>query len=265
MELEFLTWVNNNLHGSGFINQLFRFITYLGEDGIAWALLGVVLLCFKKTRKAGLILLAGFASVVVLNHFILKNIINRPRPFTKLSDLQDFITSIGMTLPTSSSFPSGHTTISITSAVILIMCFGKKGAWSLIPAILISISRIFLCVHYPTDVLGGVVEGVILGILVTIIGRKILDFLEKKFKQRKQKQGADMEGKIIGKDIEDDEIAKANPVPENPKKEKPHESIVKIPDPKELIMKESLEESDKLQGEQEKIEESIEAKKKENK
>lgn len=261
MELDFLIWINEHLHRCGFINQIFRYITYLGEDGIAWALLGVVFLCFRKTRKAGLILLAGFASVVVFNHFILKNIINRPRPFLGQQELQDFITSLGMKLPDSSSFPSGHTTISITSAVILIMCFGKRGAWSLIPAGLISISRIFLCVHYPTDVLAGIVEGVILGVLVTIVGRKILDFVEKKFITKKKVTV--VENSIIN-GTEEDIIAEAHPVPENPKKEKPHESMVKIPEVKELIMKESLEESDKLKGEQEKIEEEIASDKKED-
>lgn len=188
MEIGILEWINANLHGCGFINQLFKFITYLGEDGIAWALVGVILLCFKKTRKSGLLVLAGFASVVVLNHFILKNIINRPRPFVDNEALKNFITSLGMELPTSSSFPSGHTTISITSAVILTMCFGKKGAWAFIPAVLISLSRIFLCVHYPTDVLGGIVEGTILGVAVTLVGRIILNKLEKWWIDRKQKK-----------------------------------------------------------------------------
>lgn len=188
MELGILEWINANLHGCNFINHLIKFITYLGEDGIAWALVGVVLLFFKKTRKSGLIVLAGFASVVVVNHFILKNIINRPRPFTESQDLVNFIKSIGMQLPTSSSFPSGHTTISITSAVILTMCFGKRGAWSFIPAVLISLSRIFLCVHYPTDVLGGAVEGIILGVLVVLVGRVILDRLERWWINRKEKK-----------------------------------------------------------------------------
>ena len=57
MDLQSLVWINDHLHGSKVINQIFRFITYLGEDGIAWLVLGVVLLCFKKTRKAGILLI----------------------------------------------------------------------------------------------------------------------------------------------------------------------------------------------------------------
>lgn len=188
MELQILEWINSNLHGSGFVNQVFRMITYLGEDGIAWLVLAVVLLFFKKTRRCGLLLLGGFASVVVVNHFLLKPLIARPRPFSESAELSDFITSIGMSLPTSSSFPSGHTAISITCAVIITMCFKGKGAWAFLPAGLISISRIFLCVHYPTDVLGGMVEGTLLAILVVWLGNIILNKLEAWWNARHQKK-----------------------------------------------------------------------------
>lgn len=191
MELNILEWINAHLHGSNVINQIFRFITYLGEEGIAWLLVGVTLLFFKRTRKAGLLVIAGFGAVVIINHFILKNLINRPRPFTESAELVEFIKSIGMSLPTSSSFPSGHTTISITTAVILTMCFGKKGAYAFIPAVLISLSRIFLCVHYPTDVLGGVVEGIILGLTVYYLGKLILNKLEEWWVGRKAKRAND--------------------------------------------------------------------------
>jgi membrane-associated phospholipid phosphatase len=68
------------------------------------------------------------------------------------------------------------------------MCFGKKGAWAFVPAILISLSRVFLCVHYPTDVLGGIVEGVILGVAVVVVGRIILNKLESWWLSKKIKK-----------------------------------------------------------------------------
>lgn len=188
MDLQILEWINNNLHGSGFINQVVRFITYLGEAGIAWLILGVVLVFFKKTRRCGLLLIAGYCATGLINHFILKNIINRPRPFTESEELAEFIRSIGMSLPTSSSFPSGHTAVSITSAVIITMCFKGKGAWSFVPATLISLSRIFLCVHYPTDVLGGAVMGALVAILTVWLGNMILDKLEKWWEGRKKEK-----------------------------------------------------------------------------
>lgn len=188
MELQILEWINNNLHGSGFINQVIRMITYLGEAGLVWVILGVVLVFFKKTRRCGLLLIAGYCATGLINHFLLKNIINRPRPFQESEELAEFIRSIGMSLPSSSSFPSGHTATSITSAVIITMCFRGKGAWSFIPATLISLSRIFLCVHYPTDVLGGAVIGTLIAILTVWLGNIILDKLEIWWEGRKNKE-----------------------------------------------------------------------------
>jgi len=175
MEINILKWINANLHGSNIINQIVKYITYLGDAGICWIALGILLLCFPKTRKGGFIVVVGYCSVVAGNHFILKNIFNRPRPFTVAEELVTFIESIGMELPDSSSFPSGHTFTSFCSAIILTLAFKKKGAWSYIPATLISLSRIFLCVHYVTDVLAGAILGTICGWLVYIVTNWLID------------------------------------------------------------------------------------------
>ena len=91
MEIDILRWINENLHGSNFINQIIRYITYLGDAGIMWLALSIILMCFSKTRKGGFIVFVGSCTVVGGNHFILKNIINRPRPFTEATDLIAFI------------------------------------------------------------------------------------------------------------------------------------------------------------------------------
>lgn len=184
MEIQILDWINENLHGSTFVNYLFKGITYLGEAGIIWLVLSLVLLCIKKTRKAGLYLLIGYGATVVFGHLILKNIINRPRPFTESSALKDFIESLGLEVSDTSSFPSTHTFISFTSAMIITLLYKGRGAWSYIPAGLIALSRIFLCVHYPTDVLGGAILGTITGLLVVVVMnfllKKINEYLAKK-------------------------------------------------------------------------------------
>lgn len=263
MEIQILNWINDNLHGSGFINQIFKYITYLGEKGIAWALVGIVLLCFKRTRKSGLLVLGGYCAVVLFNHIILKNIVDRARPFTESEHLVDFIKSIGMSLPDSSSFPSGHTAISITCATILTMCFGKRGAWSFIPAVLISLSRIFLCVHYPTDVLAGATEGVMLGVVVVFLGKRILNWLEKQYLARKKNKGSSeansMETNTKDEEVfAKDEIADANPLPEKAESGITENiTKVKMPEQKELILKPELENESKLDGEQEKLDEHI--------
>lgn len=164
MDLKILEWIHNNLHSSNIVNTIMKYITSLGETGIIWIVLGIILLIPKKTRKGGFILLCGIVATGVVNNLLLKNIVDRARPFTQSQSLSEFITGIGLELPDSPSFPSGHTFSSFCSAVILTFAFGKKGAWSFIPASLISLSRVFLCVHYPTDVLAGAIIGSAVGV-----------------------------------------------------------------------------------------------------
>lgn len=200
MEIQILNWINENLHGSGFINNVFKFITYLGEVGIIWLITAIVLLCFKQTRKGGFILLVGYGASVVFGHFILKNIINRPRPFTELSSLESFISGLGLEVSNTSSFPSTHTFISFCSATILICLYKKKGAWGFIPASLIAVSRIFLCVHYPTDVLAGMIIGSITGVAVYFATNWILDKFFAYLEKRKNK--TDNENISADEDVE---------------------------------------------------------------
>jgi len=188
MDLGILQWINANLHGSGFVNQLFKYLTYLGEKGIVWIALGLLLLCFKKTRKGGFLLLVSLGVGVLLNNFIIKPLVARPRPFAADPALADFITSIGLKLPTDYSFPSGHTQIAINAAVFLTIFFKGKGAWSWIPAILIASSRVFLCVHYPTDVLAAMAIGAAVAALVATLGRKLLDKLIKLWQDAGEKK-----------------------------------------------------------------------------
>ena len=193
MELGILDWINGNLHGSNFVNQLFRVITYLGEKGIIWIALGILLLCFKKTRKGGFLFLVSLGVGIVLNNFVIKLLVNRPRPFAEDAALADFITSIGLKLPTDSSFPSGHTQAAINAAMFLTLQFKGKGAWAWIPACLIAISRVFLCVHYPTDVLAAAVIGAVVAVLVWWLGQKLLDKVIVWWQNKKDKKQAPQE------------------------------------------------------------------------
>lgn len=206
MEIQILNWINENLHGSAFVNNIFKLITYLGEVGIIWLFTAVILLCFKKTRKGGFILLVGYGASVVCSHFILKNIINRPRPFTELSSLENFITGLGLEVTNTSSFPSTHTFISFCSATILTCFYKKKGAWSFIPATLISLSRIFLCVHYPTDVLAGMIIGGLTGIAVYFVTKWLLNkFFDYLAKRKKKSSKEDL---LVSSNIESEDIEK---------------------------------------------------------
>lgn len=178
--MEGLVWVHQNLHGSNVINQLVKFITLLGDGGIIWITIAVCLLFFKKTRMSAIVMLVSLAVGFVFNDFVLKNIFNRARPFEECTIFAEFIKSIGMELPSGNSFPSGHAYSSFNCALVLAL-FNKKAAKITISlATLIALSRVFLCVHYPTDVL----VGAILGILTAIVSYSIYKLVLRKLKSR---------------------------------------------------------------------------------
>ena len=136
-------------------------ITRLGDAGMIWILLCIVLLLMPKTRKSGMVLLAALLADLLICNVILKPTIQRIRPFDVITDIELLVKR-----PLDYSFPSGHTAASFTSVMALYLA-GEKKLWipALVLAVLIAFSRLYLYVHYPTDVLGGVIIGVISGAL----------------------------------------------------------------------------------------------------
>jgi len=136
-----------------------RFVTRLGNFSIAWVMLALVLILIPKTRKIGLAVMVAVILDSVLCNVILKNIFLRPRPC-------DVNTAINLLIPRplGYSFPSGHTSASF-AAVSALYFSGENRIWkaALALAILIAFSRMYLYVHYPTDVLGGIICGIICG------------------------------------------------------------------------------------------------------
>lgn len=134
-------------------------VTSLGNVGVIWILLAVVLLVLPKTRKSGAIVMAALVLDVILCNGILKPLFARVRPC-------DVNTTIQLLVPRPSdySFPSGHTAAAF-AAVTALFFAGEKNLWkpALVLAVLIAFSRLYLYVHYPTDILGGIAVGVICG------------------------------------------------------------------------------------------------------
>lgn len=135
------------------------FITGLGNGGTIWILAAVVLLLIPKTRKSGVVLAAALCVDAVLCNGILKNLFCRMRPFDVNTAVQLLIAG-----PRDFSFPSGHTAVSF-AAVTALYLSGPKKLWipALILACLIAFSRLYLYVHYPTDILGGMAVGIAAG------------------------------------------------------------------------------------------------------
>jgi len=153
IEIQFLDWLQT-LH-SPIVDKMMLGITHLGDAGIFWIVLAVILLLIPKTRKSGLIVAAALCIDVIVCNGILKNLFARTRPFDVNEAVQFLITA-----PKDFSFPSGHTAASF-AAVAALYFAGEKKLWkvSLVLAVLIAFSRMYLYVHYPTDILGGVLVG----------------------------------------------------------------------------------------------------------
>ncbi|MDE6362934.1 MAG: phosphatase PAP2 family protein [Lachnospiraceae bacterium] len=147
-------------------------ITHLGDAGIFWIVLTIGLLCFQRTRRAGIFSVCALLGSLIVNNILLKNVIGRVRPYEVVTGLQCIVAPA-----VDASFPSGHTGTSFASAVSIYDQLPKKYAVLLmILAALIAFSRLYVGIHYPTDVLGGLVTGIGIGLLVNRIGNKMVGF-----------------------------------------------------------------------------------------
>ena len=153
MELSFL-YSLQALHNPA-LDKVMIFFTNLGEYGAVWILTAILLLCFQKYRRYGALMLVSLLVTFLIGEIGLKNLIMRERPLVADPTVQQLIP-----LPSGSSFPSGHTASSFTAAWILWKADRKFGAAGLALAVCIGFSRLYLFVHYPTDVLGGAVLGI---------------------------------------------------------------------------------------------------------
>lgn len=157
------------------LNAIMIFITTLGDRGYIWIAATIALLIPKKTRKIGVISAVALLGSLLINNELVKNLVKRPRPFVTFTDLQIIIPT-----PSQYSFPSGHTSSSFAAAAVFYRYLPKKlGLPSVILAGLIGFSRMYVGVHYPTDVLAGVVMGICLSYLAEFL----VNFVEKQMKK----------------------------------------------------------------------------------
>ncbi len=168
--LEFFHNLNVGPAGN-FFDFLLTFITRLGDDGIFLILLSLVLMVFKKTRKVGTAMLGAIIIGALFTNISIKPIIARPRPYIDETGVfHQWWIDAGSHVESEFSFPSGHTTSAMAAMTGLFFATNKKVSWTaFIFAVVMGITRIYLCVHFPSDILGGLLIGFIAGLLSYII------------------------------------------------------------------------------------------------
>ena len=165
----------------GYLNWLFRLISLFADKGIFLLLLSVFLMLFKKTRKVGICVFGAIGCGAIITNFILKDLVARPRPFmSEILEYKDWWKYAGSVLEDDFSFPSGHAT-AISAAMMSIFFFtkGNKKYLCILFIVLMGLSRNYLMVHYPTDVIGGIISGTLSAIIAFYITKLIFYVLNK--------------------------------------------------------------------------------------
>ena len=169
MDSIILMWIQA-VFGSAALDAALPVVTALGNAGAVWIALGVALAITRKYRFWGITLLVALALVGVLNELLLKSLIARERPFIADPTIQLLVTA-----PSGYSFPSGHAGTSFAAATVIafmpIQTKWKVGVWIL--AILIAFSRMYLFVHYPSDIVAGALLGTLYGIVVVQVAMRM--------------------------------------------------------------------------------------------
>ena len=177
-ELSILDWIQTSLR-SGFGDVFFPIITTFADEGIGWVLLCGILILIPKTKKLGGVMFLAIIIEVLACNIILKPLVARPRPFMLNSAVQLLIPA-----PEDYSFPSGHTAVSFAAASVLLVQKSKGWLPALLMAGLIAFSRLYLYVHFPTDVIAGAVIGIAAGALAC----RLWAFCEKRLSKKVQRR-----------------------------------------------------------------------------
>lgn len=166
-EFAFLNWIQDHLR-CGVLDHLMPIITFLGNGGWFWIALTLLGFISNRTKKYAHVSAVALILCLICGNLILKPLIARVRPF-------DINTAVQLVLsaPTDFSFPSGHTQASFATAVSIFLWNRKWGIPALVLAALIAFSRMYLYVHYPTDVLAGILFGVLFAFVGNILCNRL--------------------------------------------------------------------------------------------
>lgn len=167
-----LMFIQENLRAD-WLTPGMKFISSLGNAGIFWIFMCIIFLCFKRTRKAGLAGLLSLLLCLIVTNIGLKNIVARMRPYHRFEDILPLIGH-----PGDFSFPSGHSASAFAAAGAFAGNLNRRvGAVFLLLALCIALSRLYLGVHYPSDVLAGI----FIGLIISWIACKVMNWAQRRY------------------------------------------------------------------------------------
>ena len=177
-DLPILDWIQNTMQ-CGFLDTIMPLITVLGDGGAFWIACAVLMMLLKKYRKTGFSAALALIFGLLLCNIFLKPTVARIRPYD-FQEQMGVIINLLIEKEHSFSFPSGHTIASFEAATAILLRHKKLGTAAMILAILIAFSRMYLYVHYPTDVIVSVFLGISLAVLASWIVNKVAAVIEAK-------------------------------------------------------------------------------------
>lgn len=186
LDLSILDFIHNTL-SNPVMDIIMTCLTYSIEFGAMAILVFIIMMCIKNMRKTGFAVMGATLSVMLFGELIIKHLVARPRPFVINGAIELIIKA-----PSGFSFPSSHTATCFAMATAIYLFHKRLGIIAYIYAALVAFSRMYLYVHYPSDIIGGIALGIGCGIgavaLVKLIYRKIDKHKELKAEQKEQTQ-----------------------------------------------------------------------------
>lgn len=166
-EAGILLWIQENLR-TEWLDHVMPYVSKINNSGILAILTVIVLVAWSRYRKVGLTALGSLGVEFIIVNLLIKPNVERIRPFIVLDQLQ----LLG-SVPTDFSFPSGHTGSAFAVATVMLLCMpAKYGITAVVVSALIALSRLYNAAHYPTDVLTGMVIGILIGVIASCIYKK---------------------------------------------------------------------------------------------